>query len=462
MFNRFVALLALIASAPSLARDGAIDATYGFAQGVSLIQLAEPFETTFPRFVRSPLGKSWMIGDNRTVAGSLVTARFDTATGLPDLAYGNNSNGVKTIGMPAGFDFYSMASAIARPDGRLLLAGTGRVQPYVAGTMGIVCALNANGTLDLSFNATGCFGMRAFITNDEDCALTDVVQDASGRVLVVGYCETEGSKSFVARLTPSGNFDVEFAGGAGFKLFDQPIDGLSLHRASSVLVQSDGTLLMLATAEKPGPHKHIAVLRLDDGGSIDNTFGGNNNGYAFITGGPENDSFDDATAIMQRRDGRIVVAGQYSIPNEYGGLLLARLNANGTPDQGFGGGDGVERVPKDDNEEDANYETNFVRLDEQERIISGGYTHATGMANLAFDRLLPNGQRDPRFGSNGRRDYDFTAMLGEPNPMNNFTSGFDFVDGRILIGAVLWTSNFDYSVLLTRTENGDMFADSFE
>ena len=403
-----------------------------------------------------------MIGANRTVVGSLATARFDTATGLPDLAYGNNSTGLKAIALPAGFDFYGVYRAIARPDGRLLLAGTGRVQPYVAGRMGMVCALNANGTPDQSFNATGCIGIRAFITNDENCDVNDIVLDASGRVLVVGYCETQGSQSFVARLTASGTFDVDFAGGAGFKLFDQPIDGLSLHRATNVLVQGDGTLLMLATAKKPGPKQHIAVLRLDDGGSIDNTFGGNNNGYTFITSGPENETFDDATAIMQRRDGRIVVSGRYSIPGEYGGLLLARLNVNGTPDAGFGGGDGVVLVPKADTVEDANYETNFVRLDEQERIISGGYTHETGMAKLAFDRLLPNGERDPRFGINGRKDYDFTAVLGEPNPMNNFTSGFDFVDGRILIGAMLWTSNFDYSMLLTRTENGDVFADSFE
>ena len=143
--------------------------------------------------------------------------------------------------------------------------------------------------------------------------------DPAGRVLLYGN-EVSGQSSgpIIIRTDLNGSPDPSFGSGGTVAV---PVD------PTSIAFQQDGKLLILVD-EYPQPFQ---ILRLNENGSIDDTF--NNGAVETWTGTnvPDSDAPGMASVTVQP-DGKILVYGEADRP------MLLRYNSDGSPDLTFGSG----------------------------------------------------------------------------------------------------------------------------
>jgi uncharacterized delta-60 repeat protein len=151
--------------------------------------------------------------------------------------------------------------------------------------------------------------------------------------------------------------------------------------AQSIAVQPDGKILAVGSITNSTTGQDFAVVRYNADGSVDTSFG---------SGGEVTTDFagrnDQAVGLALQPNGQIVVAGT-STPTsgKNGELAVARYNANGQLDLGFGSGGTVLSSALDG--------ASSIGLEPDSRIVVGA---ATGLA-----RLNPDGSFDTTFGSGG-------------------------------------------------------------
>ncbi|MFZ1688132.1 MAG: delta-60 repeat domain-containing protein [Flavobacteriales bacterium] len=117
----------------------------------------------------------------------------------------------------------------------------------------------------------------------------------------------------------------------------------------------------------------------------DPTFG--TGGLVDIPLGPD---YDGATAVALQTDGRIVVAGSINVGAQAWDFLVARYNADGTLDPGFGtGGFTTYNVTQQDR-------ARGVAIQADGKIVVVG-TSTSGQADKVIMRFTPDGILDPTF-----------------------------------------------------------------
>lgn len=144
-----------------------------------------------------------------------------------------------------------------------------------------------------------------------------IALQGDGKVVVAGRCIESGASPCVARLNADGSMDTSF-NPSGLVPGKRVIDGLTINTSSflrgvKVLVAADGRIV-LATTCSLANRNYICVARLNADGSLDETFDGPD------TVNPGNGRFrlqittslDEvlSDAALQRIDGRIVLVGQ--------------------------------------------------------------------------------------------------------------------------------------------------------
>jgi uncharacterized delta-60 repeat protein len=133
-----------------------------------------------------------------------------------------------------------------------------------------------------------------------------------------------------ARFNANGSLDTSF-GAAHSGWVTTNIESGSTDNVYSLALQSDGKILVGGGAvPQTGAEDPAAVVRYNPDGSLDSTFG--QGGVALIHAVPGQDSTAVVHAMVVQPDGEILVAGQRT----FGTVLMARLNANGTPDTSYG------------------------------------------------------------------------------------------------------------------------------
>jgi uncharacterized delta-60 repeat protein len=205
--------------------------------------------------------------------------------------------------------------------------------------------------------------------------------------------------------------DPSFGQGGGIMTF-LSTEGSS---ANALVLQPDGKLVAVGTVTPPqgGPEQFALVRYLPDG-SVDSSFGSDGVVETPIPGG-----FAEANAAALQPDGKIVVAGDYlsSAGSEF---ALARYNADGLLDAGFGSG-GIVTTQV----EGVDSKAFGLVLQPDGKIVAGGDATSSTDSGSAVVRYLPNGSPDPSFGTGG---IAFSTQPGE--------NGFDAValqpDGKIL------------------------------
>jgi uncharacterized delta-60 repeat protein len=149
----------------------------------------------------------------------------------------------------------------------------------------------------------------------------DVEPQSDNKILVGGFFDSYSGVSFgkIIRLNVDGSIDNTFSAGTGF-------DGV----VYVIKVQSNGKILVGGGYSQYNGNSHLNLIRLNSDGSVDNTF---NLGTGFNSGGTVND-------IILQNDGKIIILGGFTTVDGNSHNRIIRLNDDGSIDNTFNSGTG--------------------------------------------------------------------------------------------------------------------------
>jgi uncharacterized delta-60 repeat protein len=467
--------------------DGTLDATFGTGGIVT---------TSIPGGTSLETGTSIALqSDGKLLLGGFTTAangssdfaivRYNT-DGTVDLTFGSNGFVITNIGttpsLVGGLPQPSQDTVVTiavQADGKIVLAG--HASAATAGHVDFAIArFNADGSLDATFRA------EERLTANEGTEFSHTVPadrfgDPDGDALTLSATTTDGG-ALPAWLTfdsatrtlsgtaPAGSADVHVrvtatdAGGlsasyaywiytnappaaAGPSGIVTTALTTSLtqfpDQANAVVLQPDGKYLVTGFAGGPNATTDTVVARYNTDGSLDLLFGGGD-GIATINvntnpvGGT-----DTGRGMVVLPDGRILVAGTATTPTGGTDIALSRLNADGTLDLSFGGGDGILTTaiaPLTGNDAGAG-----IALQPDGKIIVVGTTNVGPASEIAVVRYNADGSLDTTFDNDGFALAGVSALADEGLSVKTQFDGKIVVSGYASIAgdAAFLVARFD-------------------
>jgi uncharacterized delta-60 repeat protein len=354
--------------------------------------------------------------DGKVLIGGYFTAVNGTnRNGIARL----NANGSLDSSFNPGTGANYVYSVGLQPDGKVLIFGL--FTAFNGTNRNGLAQLNANGSLDLSFNPGTGIGGYSPVVNSFG-AQTD------GKVLIGGNFTTVNgtNRNYIARLSANGSLDHSFNPGRGL---GGPV--------SSLVVQPDDKLLVGLTFTFINGTNRYGSARLNGDGNLDDTFIPASfypdlSGFYHLDCPPGYQCFDstEVTAVAVQPDGKVLIGG-YSLTiaceqtegvcsNTYR-YFVGRCNANGTRDPSFEPAVGppvLGTTPSDQT-------VSALALQPDGKVIVGGiFTSIKGTNRAGIARLNADGSLDGSFdpGTNAHASVSAVALRS---------------DGKVLIGGYL-------------------------
>lgn len=277
--------------------DGSLDTSFG--TGGKVISPEAGNQLTSSLLIL-PDGKILAIGtgsENHGVVDYNVTVYRYNSDGSFDTTFG--TGGKIIYNFPDG----SWANdAVLQPDGKIIIAGG------IDGDF-TVFRLNANGTLDTSFNSVGYNTIQNSSIN-----ATGVALQTDGKIVVCGKGNS-ANIGFWGRFNSNGTFE------------DSALRGLNM-TIEHVAIQSDGKIVF--AGEYSGlDGKAFLITRYNSDKTLDTSFGNSGVNKTYTLAAP--------SSLLIEPNGKILVGG-YSQVSNVRNFALARYNTDGFLDVGFGNG----------------------------------------------------------------------------------------------------------------------------
>ena len=322
------------------------------------------------------------VGDE-DVTDILVTCVTPSASNGLDPDFG--TGGVVKAGITPYSDHRFATELALQGDGKILAVGTNTLVRY-----------HADGTLDTGFGTGGQVRV-AFGSGSE--LLHAVAVQPDGRILVAGTAvdpvNLPADDDFgLARFEADGSPDAGFGnGGVVVTDFNGRLDN-----ARDILIQPDGAIVVVGAADAVdqfgSTDPDFALARYTSAGDPDPTFGAAGNGRATVNiGGRLNGGY----AAALQSDGRIVVVGTVAASRGSDpDLGIARFDRNGVLDPTFGTGG----IVWDDTPAEAEWALD-VAVDANDRILVSGSRVSGGDADAFVARYNAGGDPDAGFGNGG-------------------------------------------------------------
>lgn len=319
-----------------------------------------------------------------------------TADGIPDNTFG--TGGISGANFDGIID--TGTSMVLQSNGKIVVAGYAfeEVEPSTGWNFSLV-RLNANGAYDSNFGTGGKVTTDFNISDDRIYSMT---LQSNGRIVVVG---SSAGDLAIARYNANGTLDTTF--GIGGKVTTDLNN--SADKATSVVLQSNGKILVAGYAAENSTSADIALVRYNANGTLDTTFGSGGKVTTNFNGSP-----NDTLKMLLQSDGQIVLANGY-------GSAIFRYNANGTPDTRFGDS-GKVTLPE-------RYSANSIAL-----LSDGSSLNVLG-SNSSIARYLGDpGDANPIPGTpddntlNGTAAADVILDVGGNDRLNGL-GGDDRLDG---------------------------------
>ncbi|HUR97099.1 MAG TPA: FG-GAP-like repeat-containing protein [Pyrinomonadaceae bacterium] len=295
-------------------------------------------------------------------------------------------------------NFMPAEDVAVQADGKLILVGS-TLGPDNTQDFGIV-RLNANGSPDAGFGNNGLVGIQ-FDPNFNEMA-TSVVIQSDGKIVVSGSVQlgSAGWDFGVVRLNTNGTLDTTYNNPVGKVKVNFGGDDF----ANDMLIQPDDKVVIVGSA-RPTPNKDLAIIRLTTTGTRDGTFVGAAGGV-FIDIGPGNE--DEAFGVARQSDGSLIIAGRTAGQTGGGDFCLVRMTSAGAIDTTFGfGGAAITPVGS---QNDSAYS---VAVQSDGKIVAGGIANSGSFDEAAFVRYTTGGQPDPTFDGDGKVTYDVRASASD-------------------------------------------------
>ncbi|MBA1290617.1 hypothetical protein [Pseudomonas japonica] len=213
-----------------------------------------------------------------------------------------------------------------------------------------------SGVLDVSLGSHGV-ATYALPEGLQFASSTPLTLQSNGQLIVAGHSYLGTHADFsVVRFNADGTLDATF-GKEGIATFDIA-EGHDF--AHAVAVQADGKLLIAGNSETSASDVDFSVIRLNQDGSLDTSFGDNGKAIFDFQAGP-----DTAQTINVRDDGRILLTGSGQNTAGNADFAALQLNPNGTLDTTFGDrADGLHYLT-------GGYGNNFLAGTREDESISG-------------------------------------------------------------------------------------------
>lgn len=267
-----------------------------------------------------------------------------------------------------------------QPDGRLLVGGL--FTTFNNTNRNHIVRLNVDGGVDITFNP----GAGA------DNPINAVALQPDGKVLIGGsFSLFDGvTRNGIARLNTNGTLDVQFDIGTGAN-----------GAVNAIALQSDGKIVIGGEFTRVNGQPANRIARLNPDGSFDTSF---------RTGSGAN---KPVLALQLQTDRKILVGGIFDAFNGRPLSGIARLNPDGSVDEGFNPGQG------------ANNAVFCIGLQIDGKILLGGdFTLFNGVTQTRITRLNSDGSVDPTInfgtGANGFVNY----ITVQPNRDILISGGF--------------------------------------
>ena len=194
----------------------------------------------------------------------------------------------------------------------------GRYTVIVSNTLGSVTSAVATITINPAPTHPGALAgepLPEFGANGSVLALTT---QKDGRFLIGGlFTSVQGvPRNRIARLHGDGSVDLSFDPGSG-------VTGVGSASVNALALQEDGKVLVGGAFKAINGFGRTNVARVNVNGTVDNSFDAGL--------GPDRAVY----ALLPQRDGRVLIAGEFSSVGPQSRRGVARLNADGSLDAGF-------------------------------------------------------------------------------------------------------------------------------
>ncbi|HAV64983.1 MAG TPA: hypothetical protein DCY13_21750, partial [Verrucomicrobiales bacterium] len=295
-----------------------------------------------------------------------------------------------TFSMSTGAPDDAVGAMAIQPDGKILIGG--QFTSVNGASRNGIARLNANGTLDTSFNPSAL-----------QATVSSLAVQPDGKVLLGGAISLHQTNFHrVARLNADGSPDGSFNPGTGP---DNWVAALAL--------QPDGRIVIGGNFSTVGGVTSRGIARLHANGSRD---GGFNPGTTLVG---NSFTYHTVNTLAVQADGKMVVGGSFAFtdPNW---INVARFNTDGTLDSGFDSGSGTQSA--------ANQSEVFaIAVQPDGRVLIGGEFNVVQGTNRNYiARLDGAGGLDASFQPGAQVDARVNALLPQ-------------ADGTLLIGGAFNT-----------------------
>jgi len=363
-------------------------------------------------------------------SNDIVLVRY-TTDGSFDAGFGageddGTSAGVVNISLGEGNDFGTAVAAQA--DGKLVVAG---YHEDGASTNMVVLRVNTDGTLDQTFGTTND-GTENGIVNislgEGNDIARDIAVQADGKIVIAGdSVVADGSSNIiVARLNADGSVDESFGQSEdgtpnGFVATSL---GNGDDKANALVLQADGKIVVAGNRVAEDGSSNILVARYDAAGIPDASFGaagddGTPEGFVNLSLGDGNDVARD---VALQADGKIAVVGDSAAADGSNNFVLARLNADGTPDEAFGvSEDGTPNGFVSTSLGEGNDFATGLAVQADGKLVVAGYHQEGESTNIAVARYTATGELDQSFGQadDGTENGIVNISLGDGDDVAN-------------------------------------------
>lgn len=329
--------------------DGTLDSTFGVGNddgtpdGIVSISIGNGKDYGKAVALQAD-GKIVVVGDHTVGKTSDITALRLNTDGTLDSTFGAGNDdgtpdGIVSISVGKGKDYGN--SVAIQQNGKIVIGG----DHTVGKTSDLVVArLNTDGTLDATFGNNDSDGtpdgiVSVSLGDGKDYGKSVAIQQDGKIVLAGDHTVGKTSDISVTRLLTDGNLDSTFGAGNSDGTPDGSVSislGDGKDYGNSVAIQQDGKIVV------GGDHtvkntRDLTVLRLNNDGSLDSTFGqGNGDGTPDgIVSVSLGDGKDYGQSVAIQEDGKIVLGGYHTIGSNNADLSVTRFNTDGSLDLSF-------------------------------------------------------------------------------------------------------------------------------
>jgi uncharacterized delta-60 repeat protein len=457
--GQIVYVAAALVAAGAVQASGSLDRQFD-GDGVRVSTLGGQFESYSDGLI-DPQGRHVAVGavSSEGIPSVGVVERL-LPDGQRDPSFGEG--GVVTI-LPIDAPSLSFQAIERQPDGRLVVAGN----LFDGGNIAIqVCRLHASGALDAGFADDGCRRVPLWFASSND-RVYDMALQPDGRIVLVAHTDFDQIGDFeewaVARLDGDGAFDRCFGDPecqlGGVLIQPEPALDLPVLLARRVAIDGSGRIVVAGTGKKADAAPHsLAAVRLLASGVVDASFG--EDGHRLVNFGLVEGQIESSSLYALAVQGDAVFLGGDALVD--GGELsaIARLDADGNLDPGFGG-DG--RVSFFYNDVFERHRVIDLALQEDGKLLAAGVAEphfGFDVRDCGVARFNADGTPDTVFAIDGVFAAD--AGLGLESARYDQCNAVATRGNAIVLFGDREISGLDYDQLQIRLDVDGLFADGFD